>query len=359
MMALVQFAAGLVLLVIGAGWLVKGASRMASAFGISPLVIGLSVVAFGTSAPELAVSIDSAYSNKASIAIGSIIGSNIINILLILGVSALIAPLVVGQQLVRLDIPLLIGASALVFLFGIDGVYGRIDGAVLFIALTSYLVLLIRLSRKENKEILDEYAEEFGHVAGGAWQLTKNALLMIVSFAMLVLGSNWLVNGAIEIARYLEVDELIIALTIVAAGTSLPELVTSIIAAFRGERDIAVGNVVGSCLFNLLGVLGVAAVVSPVGIAVSDSAMRFDLPIMIAATIACLPIFMTGFQISRWEGALFVAYYLAYTLYLFLAAGRHSALPMFSPAMFFFVVPLCLVPLIVVSTRAINEIRNR
>ena len=163
----------------------------------------------------------------------------------------------------------------------------------------------------------------------------------------------------IDVGLYLEISELIIALTIIAAGTSLPELVTSLMASIRGERDIAIGNLVGSCLFNLMGVLGVAALVSPSGIAVSDAALRFDLPIMIAAAIACLPIFMTGHMISRWEGALLMAYYLAYTLYLFLASGRHNVLPIFSPAMFFFVVPLCLIPLVIVSVRAIREFRSR
>ena len=160
-------------------------------------------------------------------------------------------------------------------------------------------------------------------------------------------------------AHYFEVSELIIGLTIVAGGTSLPELVTSLMAIIRGQRDIAVGNVVGSCLFNLLGVLGVAALVSPGSIVLSDSLLRFDLPIMTAAAIACLPIFMTGYMISRWEGALFLAYYLAYTVYLFQASGSHGALPMFSPAMLFFVVPLCLIPLLIISARAIGEVRNR
>lgn len=166
---------------------------------------------------------------------------------------------------------------------------------------------------------------------------------------LLIMGSRWFVNSAVAFAEYLKLSELIIGLTIVAAGTSLPEAVTSVIAALRGERDMAVGNVVGSNIFNLMAVLGVAAAISPTGIAVSPSIIRFDLPVMIAVALACLPVFFTGGVISRKEGLLFFGYYLAYTLYLILAASQHEVLPRFSAVMLYFVLPLTAITLIIVS----------
>ncbi len=346
-------AAGLALLVVGAEALVRGASRLAAAFGIAPLVIGLTVVAYGTSAPEMAVSIMSAYKGEADLAFGNVVGSNIFNVLLILGASALVVPLVVAQQLVRLDVPLMIALSFLVAILGWDGSIGRIDGLLLAAGAVAYTVFLIRQSRREkNATIEAEYDEAFGdHEKPTMLRHVANVAFIAAGLALLILGSRFLVRGAVSIAESLGVSELVIGLTIVAAGTSLPEVATSLIAAFRGERDIAVGNVVGSNIFNILLVLGVAGSVSPSGIPVAAAALRFDLPVMIAVAVACLPVFFTGHVISRWEGAVFLGYYAAYTAYLVLDATEHDALPAYSAVMGWFVIPLTALTLAVVVYR--------
>lgn len=347
-MTLALFLAGLGLLVLGAEWLVKGASRLAGALGISPLVIGLTVVAFGTSAPEVAVSVKSAWAGQPDLALGNVVGSNIFNVLLILGASAVVTPLLVSSQLIRLDVPVLIGLSVLTLLLAGDGSIGGLDGAILFAGAVAYTAFQIRQSRRESAAIRDEYAQEYGPKPSST---AANLAFIGAGLALLVLGSRWLVNGAVAFAQALGVSELVIGLTIVAAGTSLPEVATSILAAFRGERDIAVGNVVGSNILNLLVVLGLAGLVAPSGLPAPAALLRFDLPVMIAVAIACLPIFASGATIARWEGALFLFYYAAYTAYTVLAAQQHDALPAFSAAMEAFVLPLTAVTLAVVGWR--------
>ncbi len=357
-MTILLFIAGLVLLIVGAEALVRGSSRLAAALGISPLVIGLTVVAFGTSSPELAVSIKAALANQASVAVGNVVGSNIFNVLGILGLSALIAPLVVAQKLVRLEVPLLIAISLLVLVLGLDGAIGRIDGLVLFAGLLAYVGFLIHQSRRESAAVHEAYATENGSSAPAPSGWPMNVALVVGGLALLVLGSRWLVDSAVAMAQYLGVSELVIALTIVAAGTSLPEVVTSIIAAIRGETDIAVGNVVGSNLFNIMGVLGLASLVAPAGIEISSAVIGFDIPIMIVIAFACLPVFFTGGRISRGEGALFLGYYVAYTLYLIFAAAQHDALPRFSAVMLYFALPLTLVTLVVVALHELHRKRG-
>ena len=344
--------AGLVLLVAGAELLVRGASRLALRFGISPLVIGLTVVAFGTSAPELAVTVQSGLAGQSGLAIGNIVGSNIFNVLLVLGVSAVITPLVVSQQLVRLDVPLMIGATLLFWLLALDGRIGLLDGLLLTAGIVAYTAFAIWQGRKDGEEIKAEYAQEFGD-GKSTWlgRLPVQVALIVGGLALLVLGAHWLVTGAIAIARSIGVSEVIIGLTIVAAGTSLPELATSLMAAVRGERDIAVGNVVGSCLFNLLSIVGIAALVTPGGLEVAASLLRFDIPVMVAVALASLPIFVTGHLIARWEGFLFVGYYVAYVAYLILEATQHDALPAFSTTMLAFVLPITVVTLAVLLMR--------
>lgn len=355
-LTLVLFIIGLVGLIIGAELLVRGASRLAIGFGISPLVVGLTVVAFGTSSPELAVSTGSALSGQADIALGNVVGSNIFNVLFILGLSASIGTLVVVQQLIRLDVPLMIGVAILPLLLGLDGKIGRLDGLLLFAGIVAYIVFAIRQSRKETKEIEAEYDHEFGQGGGmGPRQAVIQIALVIAGLALLVVGARWLVNGAVALARSLGLSELIIGLTIIAAGTSLPEVATSVIASLRGERDIAVGNVVGSNIFNILAVLGLTAAVAPEGVTVPVAALRFDIPFMIAVSVACLPIFFTGYRIARWEGLLFLAYYVAYTLYLVLDAAGHDALPAYSTVMFEFVAPLTAVTLLILVVRALRQ----
>jgi len=339
-MTLVLFCIGLLLLIAGAELLVKGASRLATVFKVSPLVIGLTVVAFGTSSPELAVSIQAATLDQANIAIGNVIGSNIFNVLFILGCSALIVPLIVSQQLIRFDVPLMVGLSALVLLMSLDGLLSAADGTILVAGLIAYIVFLFVQSRKAQhcETLVDNNIDPAEKTS---W--IKNLLMVAIGLAMLVLGSDWLVDGAVALATKLGVSQLIIGLTIVAAGTSLPEVVTSIVAAIRGERDIAVGNVVGSNLFNIMGVLGVTSLVASGGIEVPPSVVSFDLWVMLAVAIACLPIFFSGGVISRQEGALLLSYYVAYTLYLIFASSQHPLLGAFSNTMIYFFMPLSVV----------------
>jgi cation:H+ antiporter len=348
-MTFALFVAGLGLLVLGAEWLVRGASRLAAALGISPLVIGLTVVAYGTSSPEMAVSVKSALGGQPDLAVGNVVGSNVFNVLFILGASALITPLLVSSQLIRLDVPIMIGVSALTLLLAADGSISRLDAAVLFAGAVAYTIFQIRQSRKETAAIRDEYEREYAPKRSSTG---VNLAFVAAGLALLVLGSRWLVNGAVAFAQAFGVSELVIGLTIVAAGTSLPEVATSILAAVRGERDIAVGNVVGSNIFNILAVLGLSGLAAPAGLPVSSALVTFDIPVMIAVAVACLPIFASGATIARWEGALFLFLYVAYTAYLVLAAQEHDALPAFSGVMQAFVLPLTALTLAVVGWRA-------
>ncbi|MCE7990088.1 MAG: sodium:calcium antiporter [Caldilinea sp. CFX5] len=349
---------GFILLVVGAEFLVRGASKVAALFGISPLVIGLTVVAYGTSTPELAVSIQAGLAGAADIAVANVVGSNIFNILLILGICAIIQPLIVAQQLVRLDVPLMIGLSVLTVLFALDGRIGMLDGILFVAGLIVYNVWAIRKSRQESAAVKAEYEQEYG--AQNAPPLTamaigKNAAFILGGLAILVVGSRWLVNGSVALAQVLGVSDMIIGLTIVAAGTSLPEVATSVIATIRNERDIAIGNVVGSNIYNILAILGIASVVTPGGLVVAPAMLNFDLIVMTAVAFACLPIFFSGYSIARWEGAVFFGGYLAYTAYLVMDATQHDALPMFSSAMLYFVLPLVALTLAVVGIRALRQ----
>ena len=352
-MMLAMFVLGLVTLVAGAQILVRGSSKLALSFGISPLVVGLTVVAFGTSAPELAVSVRSSWGGQVDIALGNVVGSNIFNVLFILGLSALAAPLVVAPQLIRQEVPLMIAASLLAFGLALDGGIGRADGALMFGLLLAYTAFLVRQSRRESQATQDEFAQEFAAPAAGAWDRHWAVQLALIGggLALLVLGANWLVDAAVGFARALGLSEMVIGLTIVAAGTSLPEVATSVVATLRGERDIAVGNVIGSNTFNLLGVLGLSGLVAPQALAVAPAMLSFDIPVMIGVALACLPIFFTGHVIARWEGVLFLFYYAAYTAYLLLAAQRHDLLDSYGTAMAAFVLPLTAVTLAVFAAR--------
>lgn len=351
LMTFVYLIAGLVLLVAGAELLVRGAAKLAAQFGISPLIIGLTVVAFGTSAPEMAVSVQASLAGSGDIAIGNVVGSNIFNVLFILGVSALIVPLAVSRQLVRLDVPLMIGASLLAYVLAWNGELSRLDGALLFGGILTYTGLLIAKSRKD-KATQDEFDKQYSDQPRKPYAWVIDLVLIAAGLALLVQGANWLVEGAVSLARALGLSELVIGLTVIAAGTSLPEVATSVIAALKGQRDIAVGNIVGSNLFNLMAVLGLAALVSPLPIPVSPSALAFDFPVMIAVAVACLPIFFSGYRINRWEGLLFLAYYVAYTLYLVLTSTGRPFAETFGHAMLGYVLPLTAVTLLVIAGRA-------
>lgn len=353
-LSILRFVAGLVFLVVGAELLVRGASKLATAAGISPLVVGLTVVAFGTSSPEVAASLAAAVQGQGDIAFGNVIGSNIFNILLILGLSAIVAPLIVAIQLVRIDVPIMIGSAVALVVMGLDGRIGRVDGLILFGSLVVYIVYTLRASRREGAQTNER---EEARARGGK-AIALNLLWVVLGLAVLVLGARWLVDGAVAAARAFGVSELVISLTIIAAGTSLPEVAASLIAAFRGQRDIAVGNVVGSNIFNILCVMGLAGLLSPDGVPAARSAMVFDIPVMLAASVACLPIFFSGFRIDRWEGFLLFGYYCAYVAFVLLAAAEHAALDEFSWIMLAFVLPLTVVTLVVVGLRAFRRHRQ-
>jgi cation:H+ antiporter len=347
---------GLVVLTLGAELLVRGASKLAAIARISPLVIGLTVVAYGTSAPEMTVSAITAVQGKTDIALGNVVGSNIFNVLFILGVSALITPLIVHVQLLRFDVPLMIGVSCMTWVLAFDGHIGLIDGIVLFSGLIAYTSWSIFASRRESGAVQQEFAGEFGPPelpASGSRgrQFLANAGIVFAGLALLVLGSKWFVDGASEVAWLAGLSELVIGLTIVAAGTSLPEVATSVVAAMKGERDIAVGNVIGSNLFNLMGVLGMSGILAGFsgteGLAVSENALRFDIPVMIAAAIGCLPIFFTGRTIHRWEGAVFLTYDVIYTAWLIFAAYENPRLTTLKYAVVVFIIPITALLLLV------------
>ncbi|KAB2921533.1 MAG: calcium/sodium antiporter [Dechloromonas sp.] len=350
---IMMFILGLVALTIGAELLVRGAARLAMSFGIAPLVVGLTIVAFGTSAPEMAVSAGAAVSGSGDIAIGNVVGSNIVNVLLILGLSALIVPLAVNEQIIRQEIPIMIGASLLFVVLAMDGSIGRGEGLLLFALVVAYTAFLVIQSRRASKAVQDEFAEEMPDTAS-RWDAhwSVQALLVIGGLALLVIGADWLVDAAVAVARAFGVSDLVIGLTVVAVGTSMPEIATSLVAAFRGQRDIAVGNVVGSNIFNIFACLGVAGILADGGIAVSEAARNFDLWVMLAVAFACLPIVITGREIARWEGGVFIAYYVAYTAYLVLAATQHASLSTFSGVMLGYVLPLTVITLIVSFVRS-------
>ncbi len=350
-MNLLLFLAGLAALVAGASLLVRGASALALSFGVSPLVVGLTIVAFGTSSPEVAVSVGAALEGQTDIAVGNVVGSNIFNVLFILGASALIVPLVVHVQLIRQEVPIMIGASLLLIALGFDGRLTRLDAALLFGLLVVYTVFLIVQSRRQTQEAVAELTAELPQSAAWDRHWAVQVALVVAGLVLLVLGSDWLVTAAVTFAKALGVSDLVIGLTIVAAGTSMPEVATSITAALKGERDIAVGNVVGSNTFNILGCLGLAGLVAPAGLPLAPSVLTFDLWVMLAVAVACLPVFFTGREIARWEGAVFLGYYAAYVAYLILAAQQHDALPAFSNVMLVFVIPLTLATLIAVLVR--------
>lgn len=348
---------GLAVLTVGAEFLVRGASRLAVSVGISPLVVGLTVVAFGTSAPELVVSLQSAYLGQSDVALGNVLGSNIFNVLFILGVSALIVPLTVSQQLIRFDVPLMVLLSIVVGAMGIDGKIGIIDGFFLSAGLVAYTSFAVVKSRKEEAAIKAEYAAEFGSPNGDvdstkqSKQGVMNVVLVVSGLLLLVLGAHWFVDAAVAIARSWQVSQLVIGVTIVAAGTSLPEVATSIMAAIRGEKDIAVGNVVGSNIFNIMGVLGISSIASGTGIAVAEQALKLDVPVMIAVAMACISVFFTGHLIARWEGAMFLGYYIAYTCYLLLAIKAPDATGTFGLVVLGMVLPLTIITLLVGTVR--------
>ena len=329
---------GFVGLIIGGELLVRGASNLAAAAKVPQLIIGLTVVALGTSAPELAVSVQSCFAGKTDLAIGNIVGSNLSNLLLVLGVAAMVAPLAVNRRLFRLDIPVMLAAAAAVLALGYDGSISRGEGITLVIAMVLYLGWTVAEGRRESQATNGQSTEgkalepELYDVTPHAVQSTVRALIsnsacLIGGLILLIGGSGWLVEGCVDLATRLGVGELVIGLTVIAIGTSLPELVISVMAVLRGKRDLAVGNVVGSNILNVLAVLGLSAVVAPDGVNVATQSLQFDIPLMVAISAACLPVFLTGMGISRIEGVFMVLFYLSYLAWLVYSFGVASDPP--------------------------------
>lgn len=385
---------GLVLLVFGGEVLVRGASALALTIGLSPLIVGLTVVAFATSAPELAVTLRAATNGSPELAIGNVVGSNIANVLLVLGVGALIGTLAVKSRVVKQDIPVMIGMSVLLFIVARDGNVGTLEGAILLVCLIVYVARMVFVSLRETasgesdpflqQPIVDgppqpvelpveagsfaaEYEQEsppravreaphLEEVPEKPLNPVMSLLLVAIGVAMLVFGAQLLVTGAKQIATGLGVSELVIGLTVVAVGTSLPELATSIIAVRKGERDIAVGNAVGSNIFNIGIVIGLSAMVVPGGLPIPPSAINLDIPLVILTALLLLPIAITGAVIGRAEGALLVGSYVLYTGYLLLDSSDHDALVPYSFVMIWIVIPLIVVILVV---GLISDLRRR
>lgn len=297
---------GVILLYAGAEGLVRGAASAAARLGLTPLVIGLTVVAFGTSAPELVVSVGAALEDQGSIAIGNVVGSNIGNIALILGLAALISPPRVQAQIIRFDVPIVIGTSVVVSGMLWNGLVGRLEGGILFGGLIVYIALSLWIAQREKEPILQEYEEAAPRRSRSP---ALDIVLIVGGLLLLVLGARAMVSGAVSIAEGLGISQTVIGLTIVAIGTSLPELATSILAAARGEGDIAVGNVVGSNIFNLLGILGLSALARPL---VGPDLGVFSLAVMFILSLALLPLMRSGHRVSRREGAALLAAYVLY-----------------------------------------------
>ena len=377
---------GLVLLVAGGEMLVRGAAGLAARIGMSPLVVGLTVVAFATSAPELAVTLGAVLGGEPGLAVGNVVGSNIANVLMILGTSAVILPLLVKVQLVRVDIPFMAAFSVLFLLLAIDGGLSRVDGLILFVLLILYISVAIILSRRDGHaddlhgpgaSIATASAGRVGRTVGSdvgkegdtmteavaeanvhTGSIGRDLVFLLIGVALLIVGANTLVKGATSIATAFGVSELIVGLTVVAIGTSLPELATSIVAVRRGQRDLAVGNVVGSNIFNIGAVAGLAGIVSPTGLPVPDSALALDIPLMIAASVVLLPLAFTGSVIARWEGALLLGLYLSYLVYTVLAAAERPILQGFTTVMLWFVTPLLILTLVSTVSYEISRRRS-
>jgi cation:H+ antiporter len=298
---------GLVLLYFGAEWLVKGSSRIALRHGVSSLVVGLTVVAFGTSAPELVVSLKAGFTGLYDISLGNVIGSNIFNIVVILGISAMIQPMKVNLKVLKMDMPVLLAVTFILIFFLRDNAISRIEGLLLFGGIVFYTVNTIRMGKKEGLALAA--VAENKEIKSCEGSVLTDILFTVSGLALLVGGSHFFVKGAIDLARAFNVSDAIIGLTIVAAGTSLPELATSVVAAIRKEEDIAIGNIVGSNIFNILAILGITGSLVPLQ---SSGIGMVDLAFMAGTAVVLLPLMRTGFKISRIEGFILLATYGGY-----------------------------------------------
>jgi cation:H+ antiporter len=312
------FLAGLGALVVGAEVMVRGAARAAAGLGISPIVVGLTVVSIGTSMPELAVGVVAALEDSGALAVGNVAGTNVVNLLFVLGLSALILPLAIEMRTLRFELPVMAGAAILLWALAANGVLSRVDGLILVISAIAYTFAVIRASRRETREAAAEFAEAYpaDETRASGRRIGVDVGMMLGGIAIVVLGAEWLVNAAVGMAREFGVSDALIGLTVVAIGTSAPELVTTVVSTLRGERDIAVGNLLGSSIYNILLILGITCLVPAHGLEVPPALVRIDIPIMVGVTLACIPILISGRRVGRIEGGTMVVAYLAYLTFL-------------------------------------------
>lgn len=311
------FLGGLALLVIGAELVVRGGGSLAASLGVKPLLLGLTVVAVGTSVPELAVGITACLQGTGAIAVGNIAGTNMINILFILGLSAAIRPLPLHGQVLKLELPMMVVAAAMMTLFALDGGLSRLDGLLLLTLALGYTVLLVRASKGEiavpPQQLEDVFDVEIKvRRKNLVRQRARFALILVAGIVLSVIGADWAVSGAMQIAKLWGMSDAMIGLTIVAIGTSAPELATTVVATIKDERDIAIGNLLGSSIYNILVILGLTCLASPADIPVESKLLLFDIPLMAGVALLCIPVFITGKQVSRFEGGLFVVMYATY-----------------------------------------------
>jgi len=318
---------GLVALIAGAELLTRGGTRLAARLGIRPVLIGLTVVALGTSMPELAVGLWSVADGDGSLALGNIVGANIMNMLLTLGLSAALLPLAIQMQSLRFDLPMMVAAALVLLAMAWDLHLARWEGIVLVATGVAYIAALVRTSRSESRAVKAEFEAEYGEqaLAGtlpeprGRFATLSDLMWLLGGIAIVVVGAEWMVEGASGIARALGVPEAVIGLTIVALGTSSPELATTVVSTLRQERDIAIGNLLGSCVLNIFVILGITVISVLAGLGLDPQLARIDIPVMVLAAVACVPVFMTGRRVGRMEGIALLAAYLAYMGYLLVA----------------------------------------
>lgn len=315
------FLAGLAALIIGAELLVRGGAKLAAQLGIPPILVGLTVVSIGTSMPELAVGIRAAAEGAGSLAVGNIAGTNIVNLLLILGLSALIRPLALQLRTLKLDLPMMTIAALLLWLLASNGILSLFEGTVLVACAVLYTVILVRSARLETPAVQEEFASEYAPPRrnGAVWRnehALRHMVFLVGGIAVVVIGADWLVSGSVGIAREFGISEAVIGLTIVAIGTSAPELVTTLVSTVRNERDIAIGNLLGSSVYNILLILGATALAAGRPLELEPQLVRVDIPLMALVALVCIPVFISGRKVSRLEGGVFVVAYVTYIGYL-------------------------------------------
>jgi cation:H+ antiporter len=313
-------AVGLAVMILGAELLVRGGSRIAVRLSVPPIMMGLTVVSLGASAPELAIGIESARTGDAALAVGNIVGTNVVNLLLILGGSAAIRAIAIGMQSLRVDLPAIAGASVLLLVMVRDGRLTASEGGVLVVYGVAYTLLIVWMSKRGSASAIAEFDSELAHHREdrSRFHLVRDIVWLIGGIAVVVILADLLVDGAVDLERNLGVSEVLIGLTVVAIGTSAPELVTTLVSTLRGNRDIAIGNLLGSSVYNVALILGATMLVAPAAIEVPPEVVRIDVPIMTASALLCIPLFVSGRTVSRLEGAFLVACYAGYLGYLIL-----------------------------------------